>query len=509
MNIDRRIQLIAQIPYTNPFTRERVELEKGILGKEYQDPSANPGARRSDLQSNTNLANIIKIAYAWAEKARVALYKGEIQTQEAFTIYEDITFLITYYELAAKMDEHIAKSHRRPAQPTRITFYREFQERSTYYLEGTASAGFQRSQSESRLFSIYYQIRRAYYHIFENFVGNSKVVTELRADVWRSIFTHNIRRYARSLAGKLNDSVTLITGPSGTGKELVARAIGLSQYIPFDEDSLEFEENFMADYFPINLAALSPTLIESELFGHRKGSFTGAQGEHKGYFESCGDYGTVFLDEIGEIDELTQVKLLRLLQTRRFQRLGDTRELSFNGKLIAATNRNLEEAIEAGAFREDFYFRLCSDQIRTPSLQEMLADSTGERDYLMGRIAEKLVGAEEAESLAREVTDWAKRHLPLHYRWPGNFRELEQCVRNVLIRGHYGFVKNPMLKSSSASGSLDELMQAQYSAEQLLDQYASAIYERHQSIQVVSDILKVDRRTARKHILQLRQNVQK
>src|SRR5207244_4143346 len=139
----------------------------------------------------------------------------------------------------------------------------------------------------------------------------------------------------------------------------------------------------------------------------------------------------VFLDEIGELDAGIQVKLLRVLQTGRFQKLGASDDLEFRGKIIAATNRDLAAEMRAGRFREDFYYRLCADRITTPSLREQLADAPDDLHDMLRFIARKEIGEAEAESLAAEVGDWIRQNLGRDYPWPGNFRELEQCVRNV------------------------------------------------------------------------------
>ncbi len=168
----------------------------------------------------------------------------------------------------------------------------------------------------------------------------------------------------------MNDFSTLITGPSGTGKELVARAVALSAFIPFTLKTMTFADDFNDLFTPLQLSAMSQQLIESELFEHKKGAYTGALSDRIGWLEQCSNYGTVFLDEIGEINEEVQVKLLRVLQTRTLQRLGDTNYRQFNGKIIAAINKNLLNAIQDGSFRCDLYYRLCSDIIQTPSLKE-------------------------------------------------------------------------------------------------------------------------------------------
>ena len=168
-------------------------------------------------------------------------------------------------------------------------------------------------------FACFSQLARAFLQIFSCIIGNSLSAARLRAAVWQSIFTHDMQRYRRALYASMGDFATLITGPSGTGKELVARAIALSRYVPFDGERLSFASDWADSFRAINLAALSPTLIESELFGHRRGAFTGAIQERKGWLEMCPPLGSVFLDEIGDLDVAIQVKLLRVIETRTFQ----------------------------------------------------------------------------------------------------------------------------------------------------------------------------------------------
>src|SRR5262249_58224930 len=129
-----------------------------------------------------------------------------------------------------------------------------------------------------------------------------------------------------------------------------------------------------------------------------------------------------------------QVKLLRVLQTRIFQRLGDTSDCGFAGKLIAATNRDLRQALAAGRFREDFYYRLCADLIVTPSLAERRREAPGELGTLLRAVARRVAGDADADQVAAEAKTWIAAHLGPDYAWPGNVRELEQCVRNLVIR---------------------------------------------------------------------------
>ncbi len=244
------------------------------------------------------------------------------------------------------------------------------------------------------IFAGFYQIERAFSQIFQKIVGGSMPAARLRAAVWESIFTRDMRRYTRVLFDRMAPVTTLITGPSGTGKELVAQAIGRSRYLAFDARARRFA---VSNYTPLNLSAFVPTLIESELFGHMKGAFVGAL-ERKGWLEQCsGPDDTVFLDEIGELDEAIQVKLLRVLQERASSGWARrrTNRGEFQGKIITATNRDLAAAMRAGRFREDFYHRLCDDHIATPSLAEQLADPERKRQEipeLVRFLASQLLG---------------------------------------------------------------------------------------------------------------------
>lgn len=209
------------------------------------------------------------------------------------------------------------------------------------------------------------------------------------------------------------DSPVLITGESGTGKELIARAI--------------HSEGPRRDrvYLAVNCGAFTDTLLESELFGHDKGSFTGAVKTHRGIFEQA-DGGTILLDEIGEISQQLQIKLLRVLQQQKFQRLGGTVEISTDVRIIAATNLNLKEAIAKKRFREDLYFRLNVLPVHVPPLRERLEDFDDLMHHFI-RIKCSRLGREEP---AFELEAIEKLKL---YSWPGNIRELENLLERVLI----------------------------------------------------------------------------
>jgi len=209
----------------------------------------------------------------------------------------------------------------------------------------------------------------------------------------------------------------LLTGESGTGKELIARAI--HQLSPRARQPLVI----------VHCAALAPTLLESELFGHEKGAFTGAHERRIGRFEQA-QGGTLFLDEIGEIDATLQVKLLRFLGERTFERVGSNKTLTADVRLIAATNKNLEELVKAGSFREDLFFRLRVVEIHLPPLRAR----PGDVPLLAQRFLREF--AHENGKAVNEFTADALERL-MHYAWPGNVRELRAAIEHavVLCRG--------------------------------------------------------------------------
>jgi DNA-binding NtrC family response regulator len=209
------------------------------------------------------------------------------------------------------------------------------------------------------------------------------------------------------------DSTVLVTGESGTGKELVAR--GLHALSP------RRSKPFLA----INVAALSETLLESELFGHEKGAFTGAIDARKGFFELA-QGGTLFLDEIGEMPLSTQTKFLRVLEEREFLRVGGQRSIAVNVRIVAATNRDLRDAVAKGSFRRDLYYRLSILNLRLPSLRERAEDIPG----LVERFVREVV--DRTGRAFPGITPEAMARLKAH-PWPGNIRELRNLVENMVV----------------------------------------------------------------------------
>jgi two-component system response regulator PilR (NtrC family) len=234
-------------------------------------------------------------------------------------------------------------------------------------------------------------------HTFANIIG--------RSDAMVAVF-----QLVETIAP--TGSTVLVTGESGTGKELVARAIHFN--------SLRKDRPFVA----LNCGALSETLLDSELFGHMRGAFTGADTNKKGLIEVA-EKGTVFLDEIGEMSPLVQVKLLRVLQERRYRRLGGTEEVEADIRVIAATNRDLAKMVADGTFREDLFYRINVIPIRLPALRERVEDIPLLAEHFVGRFASQM---------GKTVTGISGAALAClkAYAWPGNIRELENAMERAV-----------------------------------------------------------------------------
>jgi transcriptional regulator with AAA-type ATPase domain len=493
----RFVEAVAGLAHCNPFLPERIVCEQAVLGADFDAHLSDWNVRYEDEHDHPNLQRVLERSEAALERARERLARHPETYTGELPLYEDLLLAVLYHRHRFGFDELIATATGRRAGNQAGKLFRKLASDAARYLEPVAGSSTLAEQLP-HLFAGFFQIRRAFGNIFQLIIGVSRPAVQLRAQVWESIFTHDMRRYRRTLFARMADYTTLVTGPSGTGKELVAQAIGLSRYIPFDAAAGRFTEDFVGSFYPINLSALSATLIESELFGHKRGSFTGAVDDRQGWLEVCPPLGTVFLDEIGELDSSIQVKLLRVLQSREFCRIGETDSRQFRGKIIAATNRNLAAEMRAGRFREDFYYRLCSDMIEVPGLHARVQDNPAELRHLVGFLAQRAVGADGAE-LADEVVRWIDEHLGRNYAWPGNIRELEQCLRNVLIRRSYvppqgeprAVPVTPREELATA------LLEGQLTADELLRRYCSLVFAETKSYEATARRLKLDRRTVR------------
>ena len=498
----RFLTALSRLTYCNPFLPERLELEREALGREYVAEEyvawSKGFSRQEDERPNVQRLNAR--AEKLADQLRAKLHDGAEADDATLGLYQDLISYVLYYRYLTQLDVINFLEGGGPLRKKVAKLWKEFHGQFQHYLQ-LPGRSFASAEDPAHWFASLFQVRRAFLTIFDNILGESLPAVQLRAMVWQSVFTHDMRRYRRVLYPQMRELTTLITGPSGTGKELVARAISLSQYLAFDTEKKQFAGGLHDAFSPVNLAALSPTLIESELFGHCRGAFTGALADRQGWLESCPAHGAVFLDEIGELNPTLQVKLLRVVQDGSYSRIGEVQQRQFAGKLVAATHRDLAQAMHEGRFREDLFYRLCSDQIRTPALREQLDDRPEALRGLISFIAQGLV-ASEAEALTDEVETWILAHIGADYLWPGNFRELEQCVRNVLVRQKYEPQVPAKTQAMGAAGAswLREAELGTLTFADLLSRYCTSVYAKLGSYQQTAEVLGLDRRTVRSKI---------
>ena len=490
--------ILSAITYANPFDPKRIAMERKALGKRFKGNHA-IWSYQTDEDDLHNIDVLHQMVQGLVGVARDGLANGKEPDAGELGLYEDMVFYILYESVRQELERWLTNPELMTDIPAVRKVYNNLKKDYDHYFKSPQfKITLGTLPGVEHAFAVFFQVRRAFENIYTCMVGQSTPMAKLRQSVWQSLFTHDEKLYVRSLYKRMADFTTLITGPSGTGKELVARAIGQSRYIPFDPKTMQFVEHFNESFFPLNLSALSPTLIESELFGHKRGAFTGANSDRKGWLELCPNLGAVFLDEIGELDLTIQVKLLRVLQNRSFQRLGESKDRHFAGKIIAATNRDLAFEMQGNNFREDFYYRLCSDMIQTPSLAAQLKDTPGDLNRLVEFILHGLLG-EKNPAVAGSVIDWIKNNLGDHYDWPGNIRELQQCVNNILIRGRYE--KLPSQKTAEPKQHLKTATgNGKISAGQLLGDYCKLVYENVGSYEAAAMQLGLDRRTVKKWV---------
>jgi PAS domain S-box-containing protein len=257
-----------------------------------------------------------------------------------------------------------------------------------------------RKQAEERMRNENIALREEIdrFSMYEAIVGSSEALREVLSQISKVAPT---------------DSTVLISGETGTGKELIASAIH------------KRSKRSARAFIRVNCAAIPPSLVAAELFGHEKGAFTGAVQRRAGRFESA-DGGTIFLDEIGDLSPEVQIALLRVLQEREFERVGSSQPISINVRVLAATNRDLEAAVAAGTFRQDLFYRLNVFPIRVPSLRERKDDISLLVEYLVERYAKRA---------GKKISHIKKKTLDLFqaYDWPGNIRELQNVVERAVI----------------------------------------------------------------------------
>lgn len=470
------LSLIAQAAFVNPFSPERDALDRRIIG-----------ASCTEDEALERLLAAVREKIARLERDRRA--RVDLYAEEDRDLVEKVFLFDIFHRFMNDFDALIQDQVSRGDESLVVPFGSEA-------LALLASRGIAQEKILP-YFAVFYQLRRAHYFIHHRIVGSSPCMRRLRMSLWNNVFTHDLAQYERFLAARMEDYSTMLIGETGTGKGTAAVAIGCSGFIPYDDRHHRFVESFTRSFVAINLSQYPATLIESELFGHKKGAFTGAVEAHQGVFARCSPHGAIFLDEIGEIGVPIQIKLLKVLEERIFSPIGSHEKIRFHGRIIVATNQPLLTAREKTGFRDDLFYRLCSDIITLPPLRERLAQDPGELDGLLGSIIRRLLG-EPAPALVERVRAAIARDVGAGYAWPGNVRELEQCARRILLTGAYhpderaGGADANRLVADLAAGALD--------ADQLLARYAALLYRRLGTYGAVAEKLKLDYRTVKKYL---------
>ncbi|MFK7989941.1 MAG: sigma-54-dependent transcriptional regulator [Sandaracinaceae bacterium] len=476
---------VSRATFANPFGDERDHLDLRIAEAEGDEPDllerlvAKVDGRLSAIEARGDLT---PDAYAY----------------EDWVLLEHAVLFEAFHHYADPLDALIADQLEAGSTPLEVPFGAEL-------LSRLVARGVEPKRAP-RMLSLMWQMRRAYTFIVGGLSGVSPSMRRLRESLWSDIFTHDLARYERLLWDRLEDFAVILRGETGSGKGQAAAALGRSGYIPFDERLGVFATSFTELFVPINLSQFPESLIESELFGHKKGAFTGAVDSHQGVFDRCSPHGAIFLDEIGEVSIPVQIKLLRVLQERVFTPVGSHEEHRFEGRVIAATHRDLSLARAEGRFRDDFYYRLCADVIEVPPLRSRLAEDPEELDALLRALVPRIVGAPD-DALVARVHQVVDRHVPPGYAWPGNVRELEQCVRRVLLTGHFVPEAGAVVPGDDADRLAHDLRRGGLEARELTARYCALLHQRHGTYEEVARITGLDRRTVRKHVLQVEKDV--
>jgi len=473
---DRKLfVLVNETAFVNPFSLTRVNLDQRMSGQ------AGAGLTEALL----TVRSAIERLQIRNESIRSRYADRDIRLLHMGVLFD------AFHRWAPDFDHLITRQERESGESLRAPFALEV-------LKHLLDHGIC-SPDALRYVGMFYQLRRAFYFIRRELVGSSPSMRELRMHCWNNIFTHDLHLYLEAMVTRMEDFSTLLLGETGSGKGAVARAIGFSGYIPFDPASVRFTENFTASFVFLNLAQFAESLLESELFGHRKGAFTGAVSDRDGLLARCRPHGAIFLDEIGDVPVPVQIKLLQVLQDRTFTPVGSDTKRRFSGRVIAATNRPLNELRKRGEFRNDFYYRLCSDVIEVPPLRVRIAEDSGELTRLVSVILERQLGTASAETLTSRIVDSLNQGPGPDYSWPGNVRELEQAVRRILLSGHY----QPEAYISSLPESerwISQVESGTLSAESMMSSYCFMLWKRLGSYEEVARKTGLDRRTVKKYV---------
>ena len=475
------LETVARAAFANPFGETRDDLDLLIGG-------APPGSSPQKILDSA-LSRVAAQVESLRARGLADLQGQDGQRREVLRRFCLFHVFHRYFD---HFDRLIQAQLKEGDKPCRVSFARQV-------LEELAGFGLAEQEAE-RAFAVFYQLRRAFYFIKHGLVGSSPSMKTLRRHLWDCVFTHDIRWFEAGLWDKMEEFSILLLGETGTGKGAAAAAIGRSGFIPYDPARNGFTESFTRNFVAINLSQYSEGVLESELFGHKKGSFTGAVENHEGLFSRCAPHGVIFLDEIGDVSIPVQIKLLQVLQERVFFPVGSHEPRRFSGRIVAATNRPLDEMLLDGKFRDDLYYRLCSDLVTIPPLRVRLREDPEELDNLIGAILCRLAGQAVSTREQQLVKKVLKRDLGQEYEWPGNVRELEQAIKRIILTGRYHGVKREKARGDAADRLAAVLREGALNVEELLTAYCAFLYDRYGTYEEVARRTRLDRRTVKKYV---------
>ncbi len=475
----RFFSLVHQVVLSNPFGDRRVEIDLKIAGL-FPGISDDERIQRTIEEVDHRIKRLKD-----DNRDDLRLHEGHDRVILKYSFLYNL-----FYTFIDDFDAHIVDQIESGKTPVKVIF-------ADKALSHLCEKGFGR-QEACRYFALCYQLRRAFYFIEKRLVGRCPCMKKMRERLWNNVFTSDLELYDSHLWDKMEDFTTLILGETGTGKGTTAMAIGSSGFIPFDDKKKVFSESFTESFVSLNLSQFSAGLIESEMFGHKKGAFTGAVEDHEGVFNRCSPFGAIFLDEIGEVSVPVQIKLLKVLEERCFSPVGSHQEYRFKGRIIAATNRSLSDISDTQVMREDLFYRLCSDIIIVPPLRQRVIENPKELDELLAFKIEKLIGSSHPDLIVmvRGIID---QQLGRDYSWPGNVRELEQCLKRILLNRNYETISRT-LQENSASRLATAIDRGELDAHSLIKGYCHMLYSRFRNYGEVARRTKLDRRTVKKYI---------
>ncbi|MFM7204171.1 MAG: sigma-54-dependent transcriptional regulator [Myxococcota bacterium] len=472
-------RLVAQASLANHFGERRLLMDRAIADE------LRPVSRHALFHEVADEVRRFVEGLQQRRVGRLACYEGEDRQ------LLELTFLFDgFHRMMQPFDAHILKQLQSPERPLKVPF-------AESGLQLLQAYGFSEPDSV-RYFGFFFQLRRAFYFIDQELTGSSPCMMALKQSLWNSLFTRQVMFYRDHLLERMEDFSTMLLGETGTGKGAAAAALGRSGYIPFLMEQGCFAVSFASSFLSINLSQFPESLIESELFGHEKGAFTGAIHQHRGVLARCNAYGAIFLDELGEVSVPIQIKLLDVLQNRQFIPVGSHTRQRFSGRILAASNRDLGAMRRRGAFRDDFYYRLCSDEIVLPPLRQRIQEAPAELLELVRHRLRAILGHDDAEK-AEELCNAILKQLGSQYPWPGNVRELEQCIRRMLVRGEY---EGGGVKVKDEDGWLARVKSGELTAAQLTARYCQHLFQLHGSLAKVGEISGLDWRTVKKYLVQ-------